>query len=73
MDKATAGTIKVGDKIISDYTDNELTYYRRDDVGFVFQFYNLIQNLTVLENVELACKYLKTLWILKIIFKTPSD
>lgn len=59
MDKATAGTIKVGDKIISDYTDNELTYYRRDDVGFVFQFYNLIQNLTVLENVELACQISK--------------
>lgn len=59
MDKATAGTIKVGDKIVSDYTDNELTYYRRDDVGFVFQFYNLIQNLTVLENVELACQISK--------------
>lgn len=59
MDKASSGTIQVGDKLVSSFNDKELTYYRRDDVGFVFQFYNLIQNLTVQENVELACQISK--------------
>ncbi len=54
MDSATAGTIKLGGKKISDMSSRELTEYRRHDIGFVFQFYNLVQNLTALENVELA-------------------
>ena len=54
MDRATSGTITVGDKVITDMTDSQLTEYRRTDVGFVFQFYNLMHNLTALENVELA-------------------
>lgn len=59
MDTVSSGTIKVGDKIVSSFNDKELTQYRRDDVGFVFQFYNLIQNLTVQENVELATQISK--------------
>ena len=54
MDKATSGTIMVGDKNITGMRSPELTEYRRLDVGFVFQFYNLMPNLTALENVELA-------------------
>lgn len=59
MDTASSGRIKVGDKIISDMDSRELTKYRRDDMGFVFQFYNLIPNLTALENVELASQIVK--------------
>lgn len=54
MDRASAGRITVGDKVVTDMSDHELTEYRRLDVGFVFQFYNLMHNLTALENVELA-------------------
>ena len=54
MDHATAGTIMVGDRDITSLNRRQRTIYRRDDIGFVFQFYNLIQNLTALENVELA-------------------
>ena len=54
MDKATSGVIRVGDKTITKMRSPELTDYRRLDVGFVFQFYNLMPNLTALENVELA-------------------
>ena len=54
MDKATSGRITVGGKEITGLRSRELTEYRRLDVGFVFQFYNLIGNLTALENVELA-------------------
>ena len=54
MDRATSGRIIVGDKEITALSDSQLTEYRRLDVGFVFQFYNLMQNLTALENVELA-------------------
>ena len=54
MDKATRGTITVGGKTITSMRGRELTEYRRLDVGFVFQFYNLMPNLTALENVELA-------------------
>ena len=54
MDKATSGTITVGGKPITGLRGPQLTEYRRYDVGFVFQFYNLIGNLTALENVELA-------------------
>ena len=54
MDKATSGTIPVGGKQITGLRGPQLTDYRRTDVGFVFQFYNLMPNLTALENVELA-------------------
>lgn len=54
MDKATSGRIAVGEKVITGMRSHQLTEYRRLDVGFVFQFYNLMPNLTALENVELA-------------------
>ena len=54
MDTPTSGTIVVDGHNIATYDDKQLTDYRRDDIGFVFQFYNLVQYLTALENVELA-------------------
>lgn len=54
MDSPTSGDVYVFGKNISKFNSRELTEYRRDTVGFVFQFYNLMPNLTVLENVELA-------------------
>lgn len=54
MDSPTKGRIIVDDQEISTMTDYELTTYRRNKIGFVFQFYNLVPNLTVLENVQLA-------------------
>ena len=54
MDTATSGSIIVDGNDISKANDRQLTEYRRSDIGFVFQFYNLVQNLTALENVELA-------------------
>lgn len=54
MDSVTSGRVIVDGKDISSYSSRQLTQYRRDDIGFVFQFYNLIQNLNALENVELA-------------------
>lgn len=54
MDKVTSGTIQVGDKVISKYSDKELTNYRAEDVGFIFQFYNILPTLTVLENVQIV-------------------
>lgn len=54
MDSITDGSIIVGGKDISSFNEKELTTYRRYDVGFVFQFYNLVQNLTAKENIELA-------------------
>ena len=59
MDTANTGSIIVDGKDISKYSKRELTSYRRNDIGFVFQFYNLIQNLTALENVELAAQICK--------------
>lgn len=59
MDSATNGSINVFGKEIVGLNDKELTKYRREDIGFVFQFYNLIPNLTVLENVELAGQIVK--------------
>ena len=59
MDSATNGSINVFGKEIVGLNDKELTRYRREDIGFVFQFYNLIPNLTVLENVELAGQIVK--------------
>ena len=59
MDTVSEGPIVVDGKEISSYSDKEMTFYRRYDVGFVFQFYNLIQNLTLKENVELATQICK--------------
>lgn len=59
MDTVSEGKIVVDGKEISSYSDKEMTFYRRYDVGFVFQFYNLIQNLTLKENVELATQICK--------------
>lgn len=54
MDKPTSGQILVGSEEISKYSDKELTNYRAENVGFIFQFYNILPTLTVLENVELV-------------------
>lgn len=59
MDKATTGEIVVNGEKIEKYKDKALTKYRRENVGFVFQFYNLISNLTALENVEFAAEVCK--------------
>ncbi len=59
MDSATDGVVIVDSKNISNYNEKELTKYRRHDIGFVFQFYNLVQNLTAIENVELATQICK--------------
>lgn len=56
MDKPTSGEVLVDGKDISKYKEEELTQFRRDSVGFVFQFYNLVQNLTAVENVELSAQ-----------------
>ncbi len=54
MDKLTSGNVVIDGKDISNLKSKQLIKYRREDIGFVFQFYNLVQNLTALENVELA-------------------
>ena len=59
MDTATEGKVLVDGQDIAQYSQRRLTAYRRDDIGFVFQFYNLIPNLTALENVELALQICK--------------
>ena len=59
MDTATSGNVLVDGENIAGYSQKQLTAYRRDDIGFVFQFYNLIPNLTALENVELALQICK--------------
>ncbi|WP_195972742.1 ABC transporter ATP-binding protein [Clostridium thermobutyricum] len=59
MDSCDEGEIIVDNTNISKFSNKELTKYRRDDVGFVFQFYNLVQNLTAKENVELATQISK--------------
>ncbi len=59
MDQCDEGEIYMDGKQISSYTAKQLTEYRRYDIGFVFQFYNLVQNLTALENVELASEICK--------------
>ena len=59
MDSATSGKVVIDGKDISKFKKKELTKYRREDIGFVFQFYNLVQNLTAIENVELATQICK--------------
>lgn len=59
MDHVTSGSIYVDGRDISKYNKKQLTKYRREDIGFVFQFYNLVQNLNAIENVELAVEICK--------------
>lgn len=59
MDKATSGEIWMGENDIAKYSDIQLNDYRRSDIGFVFQFYNLIPNLTAKENIEISKKICK--------------
>ncbi|MBR6307255.1 MAG: ABC transporter ATP-binding protein [Lachnospiraceae bacterium] len=59
MDTLTSGTVMLDGEEVSSFSKKRLTTYRRHDVGFVFQFYNLVQNLTALENVELAAQICK--------------
>lgn len=59
MDSASTGKVIVDGHDIAKYSQKKLTSYRRDDIGFVFQFYNLVPNLTALENVELAMQICK--------------
>lgn len=59
MDTATSGKVIVNEKDITEYNRHQLINYRRHDIGFIFQFYNLVQNLTALENVELASQICK--------------
>lgn len=83
MDKVTSGEIRVGDDVISKYNDKELTKYRASEVGFIFQFYNIMPTLTVLENVNLikdvtktnkdAKEVLKSVGLSKHFNKFPSE
>lgn len=59
MDKASSGSVLVEGENITSYGDRKLTKYRREKVGFIFQFYNLVSNLTALENVEFAAEVCK--------------
>ena len=62
MDTNDEGEVWIDGINISNFDETQLTYYRRDDVGFVFQFYNLVPNLTAKENVELAAEIVKDAW-----------
>ena len=59
MDSPTSGEIKIDNENIEKFNDNQLVLYRRNKIGFVFQFYNLISNLTALDNVRFASSYVK--------------
>ena len=83
MDKATCGSIFIGDNDIAKYSDKQLTRYRANDVGFIFQFYNIMPTLTVLENVNLikdvtntskdSKEVLKSVGLLKHADKFPQE
>ena len=83
MDKVSSGKIKVGDNLISSYSDSQLTDYRAENVGFIFQFYNILPTLTVLENVRIvndivkqpksAMKVLKSVGLEKHAKKFPNQ
>lgn len=62
VDTNDEGEVWIDGVNISNFDETQLTYYRRDDVGFVFQFYNLVPNLTAKENVELAAEIVKDAW-----------
>ena len=59
MDSPTGGEVRVDGRLVSAFSAKQLTTYRREDIGFVFQFYNLVPSLTALENVELAVEICK--------------
>lgn len=59
MDHQSGGSIQIGDLKLEQLSKKELVNFRREDIGFVFQFYNLVTNLTAIENVELACQLCK--------------
>lgn len=59
MDRATSGSVWIDGEDVAKYNNRQLTVYRREDIGFVFQFYNLVPNLTAKENVELALQICK--------------
>lgn len=59
MDTLTSGSIKIGEDEISKFSDKELTNYRAENIGFIFQFYNILPTLTVLENVNLVKEIVK--------------
>ena len=59
MDRATSGSVWIDGEDVAKYNNRQLTAYRREDIGFVFQFYNLVPNLTAKENVELALQICK--------------
>ena len=61
MDTVTSGRIVVGGKVITNYSIDELTEYRKNDIGFIFQFYNLIHNLTAKENIDLSTEIKDTM------------
>lgn len=83
MDTVTSGDIIVGDNIVSNFNDKELTNYRAENIGFIFQFYNILPTLTVLENVEIindivknpknAKKILKEVGLEKHMTKFPNQ
>ncbi len=83
MDKTTSGSIKIGEEDIAKYNDQELTRYRANDVGFIFQFYNIMPTLTVEENINLitdvtntsknAKEVLKSVGLLKHADKFPQE
>ena len=76
MDACTSGVITVDGTKVSGFNAKQLTAYRRHDIGFVFQFYNLVQNLTALENVELAsqiCDKYLLISNITFIFRFYSD
>ncbi len=83
MDKVTSGSIKIGDNEISKYSDKELTRYRANEVGFIFQFYNIMPTLTVEENINLikdvtntskdSKEVLKSVGLLSHADKFPSE
>lgn len=61
IDQPTAGTITVGGQDITEYTEKELAAYRREEVGIVFQFFNLVPDLTALENIEMPMRFARSL------------
>ena len=69
MDSCTSGKIIVDEREVSKSSPRQLTEYRRHDIGFVFQFYNLVQNLTALENVELASQICRNPLDAKMVMK----
>lgn len=72
MDTLSEGKVFLDGKEISSYNKKKLTEYRRYDIGFVFQFYNLVGNLTALENVELASQICRSLWMRRRFWKTSG-